>query len=159
MAIERWDPFRDFLALQDEVGRLFERVYGSGQTERRPRLVAWTPVVDMADRGSEVVVKAELPGLEPDDVEILVEEDALTIKGERSFEQEHKEENYYRIERRYGSFERRLPLPANIKRDDVTAGFANGVLEVTLPKAEEAKPKHIKVKVESGPKAIKDKTA
>ncbi|MEW6189756.1 MAG: Hsp20/alpha crystallin family protein [Actinomycetota bacterium] len=145
MAIIRWDPFRDFLALQNEIGRLFERTFG---LEERPRLGRWVPAIDMYETDDKLVIKAELPGLKAEDVEIHVDEDSLTIKGERKFSEEVKEENYYRIERRYGAFERVIPLPTKIKTTDVGATFKDGVLEVTLPKIEVARPKRVKVKVQ-----------
>jgi len=150
MAIVRWDPFKDFLSVHDRINRLFEDVWGE-EKEGLPSLLrrrGWAPALDMYETDKEVVVKAELPGLKTKDVDISVDEDRLTIKGERKFEEEVKEENFYRLERRYGSFERVIPLPTGVKKDAIKAAYKNGILEIHLPKAEEVKPKRIKVKVE-----------
>ena len=150
MAIVRWDPFKDFLSLHDRINRLFEDVWG-GERGKLPSLLGermWSPALDMYETDKDVVVKAELPGLKAKDVDISVDGDMLTIKGDRKFEEEVKEENFYRLERRYGSFERVIPLPADVKKDAIKASYKNGILEVHLPKEEEAKPKRLKVKVE-----------
>lgn len=145
MAIVRWDPFKDFLSLQEDLSKMFERRFGRGP---HWGVSLWAPAIDVYEKGSNVVVKAELPGIKPEEIDVLAEEDRLTIKGERKLEEETKEEDYYRLERRYGSFERTLPLPTAVKTDKIKAKFKDGVLEVTLPKTEEAKPKEVKVKVE-----------
>ncbi|RJQ55579.1 MAG: Hsp20/alpha crystallin family protein [Actinobacteria bacterium] len=159
MAIDRWDPFRDFLTMQDEVGRMFERLYGSGRSQSGSRLSTWAPPIDVIEKDGEVLVRAELPGLDPEDVEVLVHDGTLVIKGERRFEDELDEEDFYRIERRYGSFERDVRLPIEIKQDEVAATFKNGVLEVVLPKAETAKPKQVKVSVRPETKAVEAKSS
>lgn len=148
MAIVRWDPFRDFLNLQNEVGRVFERTFGAGGAERVRTGLAWSPAVDAYETDTEIVVKAELPEVDAEDVDITVTDDALVIKGERKFSEEVEEDNYYRLERRYGTFQRSIPIPAAIRRDEIAAAYRNGVLEITLPKSEATKPKQIKVKVE-----------
>lgn len=147
MAIVRWDPFRDFLSLQNEVGRMFEKTFGLGEAGREVGL-AWTPAVDAYETGDKIVVKAEIPEVDAKDVDITLTDDALVIRGERKFSEEVKEEDYYRLERRYGTFQRSIPIPIAVKREEVSATYRNGVLEITLPKSEEAKPKEIKVKVE-----------
>lgn len=148
MAIVRWDPFRDFLSLQNEVGRMFEKTFGLGGVGQRQAGMAWTPAVDAYETNDKIVIKAELPEVEAKDVDITLTDDSLVIEGERKFSEEVKEEDYYRLERRYGTFQRSIPIPIAIKRDEVSAGYHNGVLEITLPKSEEAKPKEVKVKVE-----------
>lgn len=146
MTIIRWDPFRDFVAMHNDVGRLFDRTFGSdnGRTER-----VWAPAVDVYETRDEVVVKTELPGVKPEEVNVTLHEGTLHIKGERKFREEVKEENFYRLERRYGTFERTIPLPADIQEDKVAAAYKDGVLEITLPKAEAAKPKQIDIKIEA----------
>lgn len=146
MAIVRWDPFRDFLSLQNEVGKMFERSFGLGGTKRSG--LAWTPAIDAYETKDNIVIKAELPEVEARDVDITLADDTLVIKGERKFSEEVNEEDCYRLERRYGSFQRSIPLPANVKRDEVNATYHDGVLEINLPKSEETRPKEIKVKVE-----------
>ncbi len=147
MAIIKWDPWRDLLSLPDELGRFFGRT--SGEWERFARGV-WSPAVDMYESDKEIVVKAELPGLTAKDIDITVDEDMLTIKGERKFFKEAKEENYYRLERRYGTFERAVPLPASIQKNKAKATFKEGVLEIRMPTAKEVETKRVKVAVESG---------
>ncbi len=150
MAIVRWDPLRDLVALQDRMNRLFEdslaRTRGRGGEEG---LVtgAWTPPVDIYETDDAIVLKAELPGIDRKDIQLEVRDGVLTLKGERRFEKEVKEENYHRIERAYGSFARSFTLPNTVQPDKVRARFKDGVLEVTLPKAEESRPRQIKVEV------------
>lgn len=145
MAIVRWDPFRDFLTIQDEITKTFERFFGEGKAGTG--LAKWAPLIDVFERDNEVVVRAEVPGLEAKDVEVNIDEEGLTIQGERKFEEEVKEENFYRLERRYGSFHRFVPFPVEVKPDKAKATFKNGVLEVVVPKAEPKK-KPIRLKVE-----------
>ena len=139
MAIIRWDPFREMTSLQSQVNRLADSLW-SGRQE------SWVPAVDVFDTDDAVVLKAELPGMKVDDIQIEVDDNVLTIKGERSFEEKVDEERYYRVERRYGSFQRSLALPQGVKPDDIQATYEDGVLEVTVPKAEAEKPKRIEVK-------------
>jgi len=146
MAIVRWDPFRDFLSLQNEVGKMFERSFGLSGS-KQPGL-AWAPAIDAYETKDNIVIKAELPEVEAGDVDITLNDDALVIKGERKFSEEVNEEDCYRLERRYGSFQRSIPIPTDVKRDEVNAVYHDGVLEINLPKSEEARPKEIKVPVE-----------
>ncbi|MDX9803203.1 MAG: Hsp20/alpha crystallin family protein [Dehalococcoidales bacterium] len=140
----RWEPFRDMMTLRQAMDRLFEdsfvRPAGFGGVSM-PEVA-----LDMKETDADVVVKAELPGVKPEDVDVSVSEGILTIKGENREEQEEKEANYYRRELRYGSFSRSISLPAAVNADKAEAVFENGVLTLTLPKAEEARPKQIKVK-------------
>ncbi len=145
MAIVRWDPFRDFLTIQDELTKTFERFFGEGKG--KVGVANWAPLIDLFEKDDKVVVRAEVPGLEAKDVEVQIDEEGLTIQGERKFEEEVKEENFYRLERRYGSFHRFVPFPVEVKPDKARATFKNGVLEVTVPKAEPKK-KAIKLKIE-----------
>jgi HSP20 family protein len=146
----RWDPFRDLASLQDRVERLFEESFRSLRgTQREEGLegTAWVPAVDILEKENEIVLRADLPGLDPKEVEIQVQDGTLTLRGERKFESDVKEDNYRRVERVYGSFVRSFTLPQTVDPEKVAAEYKNGVLEVTLPKRPEAKPKQIKVAV------------
>ncbi len=149
MSLIRWRPTRDLLSIRDEVNRLFDNFF-TGLPERRRGLLEgeWAPSVDVAETDNEVVVTAELPGVEQDNVDITITDDVLTLKGEKKEEKEVKEKNYHRIERSYGSFQRSISLPAGVQADKAKATYKDGVLHITVPKAEEAKPKQIKINVE-----------
>ena len=142
MSIIRWRPTRDLLSIRDEVNRLFDNFF-TGVPERRRGLLEgeWAPSVDVAETENDVVVTAELPGVEQDDVDITITDDVLTLKGEKKEEKEVKEKNYHR-------FQRSISLPAGVQADKAKAIYKDGVLHITLPKAEEAKPKQIKIDVE-----------
>ncbi len=146
MAIVRWDPFKDFLTIQEDLHKMFDRFLGG--IERKPFETVWAPAIDVFEEDKELVIQAELPGLDAKDVDVTVEEDSLTLKGERKFEKEVKEDKYYRLERRYGSFQRTIPFPVEVKADQAKAQFKDGVLRITIPKVEERKAKKIKVEVE-----------
>jgi len=143
MAIVRWDPFRELTALQSEVNRLFSRV-GSGDVAERQ---SWTPSIDVIETDDSIKLKAELAGMDPKDISIEVQDNVLTVSGERRFQEEVKEDKYYRIERRYGSFSRSLALPQTLNENGIEAKYENGLLEVVVPKAEVAKPKKIAVAI------------
>ena len=144
----RWEPFRDFVALRDRMDRLFGEVGGrSWPTEEGLTTGIWNPPVDVYETADSIVLKADLPEVSKDDVDISVEGNVLTIRGERQREDEVKEKDFYRRERSYGAFTRSFTLPGTVDADKIEAGFAGGVLTVTLPKREESKPKQIKVKV------------
>jgi HSP20 family protein len=147
MAIVRWEPFRDVLASQREFDRLFREAFSPAINEGELSTRTWAPPVDIYENGDNLVLKAELPGINPDEVEIRVENNTLYLKGERKFEKEVKEQNYHRIERSYGTFTRTFSLPNSIDADKVAANFKDGVLVLTMPKKEEAKPKTIKVNI------------
>jgi HSP20 family protein len=136
----RWDPFREVTSLRDEVNRLFSRTLGDSQSGS-----VWSPPVDVFDNKDEIVLKAELPGLGPDDIDIEVDDNVLTIKGERKFEEKVEEGRFYRLERAYGSFSRSLTLPQGVKADQISADFEGGVLQVRVPKADEVRPRKIAV--------------
>jgi HSP20 family protein len=148
MSITRWEPFRDLVTTQDRFNQLFNdtfaRAFGD-EKEVAPR--AWIPAVDIYETSDGLVLKAELPGVNPDDVEIRVEDNTLYLKGERKFAKEVKEENLHRIERSYGTFTRSFVLPSTIDSDKVKAEYANGVLTLTMSKREEAKPRTIRIDV------------
>ncbi|MCJ7503517.1 MAG: Hsp20/alpha crystallin family protein [Acidobacteriia bacterium] len=149
MAIVRWQPFRDLLATEREFDRLFREAFSPpfGQREGELSTRAWAPAVDIFETENSIVLKAELPGVDPKDVEVRVEDNTLYLKGERKFENETKEENYHRIERSYGSFARSFALPNSMDAEKVAAEYQDGLLTLTLPKREEAKPKTIKINV------------
>jgi len=147
MAIVRWEPLRDLLASQREFDRLFRGAFSPALSEGELSTRTWAPPVDIYENGDSLVLKAELPGINPDEVEIRVEDNTLYLKGERKFEKEVKEQNYHRVERSYGTFTRTFSLPNSIDADKVTANYQDGVLTLTMPKKEEAKPKTIKINV------------
>jgi HSP20 family protein len=148
MAIVRFEPFCGPSAAQNQFERFlreaFSPVSGEGEVSTR----TWAPPVDIYENGDNLVLKAELPGVNPDDVEIRVEDNTLYLKGERKFEKEVKEQNYHRVERSYGSFTRSFSLPNSVDADKVAANYKDGVLTLTMPKKEEAKPKTIKINVD-----------
>lgn len=149
MAIVRWlDPFRDLSSIQERMNQIFEDALARSRgREEGLRTGMWTPAVDIYENSDFVVVKAELPGVEKDRISVEVKDGILSLRGERKFEKEVKEESYHRIERSYGSFQRSFSLPVSVDQDQVTARFEDGILEVKLPKKEKAKPKQIQVDV------------
>jgi HSP20 family protein len=146
MAIVRWDPFRELTALQGEVNRMLRRFGDGGEVSRE----SWMPSLDVIETKDAIELKAELAGMNPEDIHLEVEENVLTLRGERRFEEKVEEDKYYRIERRYGSFSRSIGLPQNVNTEAIQANYENGVLQVTIPKVEEAKPKKITVGVTQG---------
>jgi HSP20 family protein len=142
----RWDPFRELNSIQDELNRLFGRTFGGAEPTRAPMAGAWAPALDVYETDASFVAKLELPGIDPEAVDVSVEDNVLTITGKRDFSNEVKEESYHRIERRYGSFSRSITLPATADTEKVEASFDKGVLTVEVPKVERAKPKKIAVK-------------
>jgi HSP20 family protein len=143
--IARWEPFHRATSLQDQVNRLFSNVLERGSEESS--LTAWAPSVDIYETEHELVVKADLPEVDPKDLDIRVENNILTIRGERKFEKKVNEENYLRVERSYGSFARSFTLANTVNSEAIKADYQNGVLTLSIPKREEAKPKQIKVNV------------
>ena len=137
MAIVRWEPFRDMIALEGRLNRLFQQGLG-------PQ--AWAPPVDIYETEKEIVLKADLPEVKPEDVDIRMENNTLTLRGERRLEKDVKDESYHRVERQYGSFSRTFALPGTVDADKIDARYENGVLRVVLPKREEARPKQIRIK-------------
>ena len=146
MSITRWDPFQNLATLQDQVNRLFE-VPLAGRNAESSDLTAWAPAVDIYETENELVIKADLPDVNEKDLDIRVENNMLTIRGERKFEQKVKEDNYLRIERTYGSFSRSFSLPNTVNTETIKAEYKNGVLTVQLPKRAESKPRQVKVNV------------
>jgi len=138
MTLVRWDPFHDLLNLQQRWNRR--------ATESENSYGAWAPLVDIFDRDDDLVISAELPGVAKEDIDVQVEDNTLTLRGERKRETEHKDGETYRMERVYGKFVRSFKLPKTVDAKRIAASFKNGVLEISLPKAEETKPKKIDVK-------------
>ncbi len=155
--ITRWDPFRELGTLQDRMNRLFQDLSpstrGTGGTGDEFLTSGWVPPVDIYEDEHNIVLKLEVPGIEEKDLDIRVQNNTLTVRGERKFEKEEKEENFHRIERSYGQFARSFTLPNTVDSDSVHADYSNGVLTLKLAKRAEAKPKQIKVNV-GGQKTI-----
>jgi len=149
--LTRFDPFRDLATLQDRFDRLFRESLEGLRPWSRETLqgTSWSPAVDIVETENDIVLRADLPGIDPRDVDIQVENGTLTLKGERKFESDVKEDDYRRVERVYGSFLRSFALPSTVDADKVEAEYRNGVLELKLPKRPEAKPKQIKVAVKA----------
>jgi HSP20 family protein len=152
MAIVRWEPFRDLAGLQERMNRLFEdslrpRGTGTGQDDDWALGGSWAPPVDIYEQEGNIVLKAEIPGIDPKDVELRVENNVLTVKGHRKLEEEIKRDDYHRIERAYGVFTRSFTLPTTVDAEKIKADYKDGLLKVVLPKREEAKPKQISITV------------
>ena len=150
MSIVRYDPFRDLRSLQDEVNRLFStnltRAYGEEGIARG----AWNPSVDIYENKDQIVLEAELPGMKREDFDLSIENNVITLRGERRFEKKDESDNYHRVERAYGSFTRSFTLPQTVQPESVAAEYRNGVLRVTMPKREEVKARRIEIAGESG---------
>ena len=149
-----WKPFRDLEPFSDfdRMRREMDRVWDSffeGTVERRAKEESvWLPSVDVSETKNDLVVKAELPGMDPKDIDITLSDSHLMIKGQKKHEKEEKDEDYHFVERSYGSFVRAVHLPKEVKHDKINASYKNGVLKIVLPKSEEAKTKEVKIKVE-----------
>ena len=154
--LTRWDPVRELYSLQNRMNRLFEEQYGGGREDSLTTAGAFVPPVDIYEDEHSIQLKLEVPGIDEKDLDIKVENNTLTISGERKFEKEEKEENFRRVERRYGSFTRSFTLPNTVNTEDINASYESGVLNIRLAKRAEAKPKQIKVTVGS-PKPIEGK--
>jgi HSP20 family protein len=140
MSLIKWDPFREFNTLNDRAVNFLSKSWGDPLST-----TAWNPAVDIFESDNEIVIKAELPGVNAKDIEVSFENNVLILKGERRFEKETKEENYHRVERAYGNFSRAFSVPFPVNGDNATAEYKDGVLKVVLPKKEEIKPKPIKI--------------
>ncbi len=150
MALTRWDPFRDVLTLQNRLNSLFQEYPRSGGENEAPLVAAgFAPPVDIYEDAQKVVLKLEIPGIRKEDLDIRVENHNLTVRGERRFESDEKEENFHRVERRYGSFYRAFSLPSSVDTAGIKAEYDAGILRLELNKREEAKPKQIQVTVGS----------
>ncbi|MEO8435321.1 MAG: Hsp20/alpha crystallin family protein [Pyrinomonadaceae bacterium] len=149
MGIVRYDPFRDLRSLQDEVNRLFTSNLTRSFDDEGIARGAWSPNVDIYENKDHIVLEAELPGMNREDFDLSVENNVITLSGERHFEKKDDNDNYHRVERAYGSFTRSFTLPQTVSAEGANAEYRNGVLRVTLPKREEAKARCIEVKGES----------
>ena len=147
--LTRWEPFREFTTLQDRVNRLFRESYGPEGREEALTTTNFAPPVDVYEDEHNVTLKIEVPGIDEKDIDVRIENNTLTVHGERKFEKEEKEENFRRVERQYGSFTRTFTLPTTVDAEKVQAHYDKGILKVALPKKAEAKPKQIKVNVGS----------
>jgi len=149
--LTRWDPFRELSALQDRMSRLFQdSAFGPPSVRGGEESLvsgAFVPPVDVYEDDHNIALKMEVPGIDQKDIDIRVENNVLTVRGERKFEKEEKEENFQRVERRYGAFARSFTLPNTVDTENVNADYENGVLKITLAKKAEAKPKQIKVNI------------
>ena len=146
--LTRWDPFREFNTLQDRMNRLFRDSFSEGREEGLTT-TGFAPAVDVYEDEHNVILKIEVPGIEEKDIDVRVENNTLTVHGERKFEKEEKEENYRRVERQYGSFTRSFTLPNTVETENVSANYDKGLLKIKLSKKAEAKPKQIKVNIGS----------
>ena len=155
--ISRLDPFREFVTIQDRMNRLFRDSYGNNEgREESLSNTSFAPPVDVYEDEHHVTLKIEVPGIEEKDIEVRIENNTMTVHGERKFEKEEKEENYRRVERQYGSFTRTFSLPQTVDQENVQADYDKGVLKIKLSKKAEAKPKQIKVNV-GGQKTLEGK--
>lgn len=146
MALVRWEPARELDSLQSDMNRLFDSFFGRREAGRAANGTGrWVPAMDLVETDDHLVLRADLPGLEREDVEIEAKDGVLTVSGERKAEHEEKSEGYHRVERSFGRFSRSLGLPRDVQPDDVKASFENGVLEVKVPKPEERKPTRIEI--------------
>jgi HSP20 family protein len=161
MSITRYDPFRDLKTLQDEVNRLFSTNFSGSYANEGIARGAWTPNVDIFENKDEIVLEAELPGMSREDFELTIENNVLTLRGERRFEKKDEADNYHRVERAYGAFSRSFTLPQMVSAENATAEYKNGVLRVVLHKREEVKARRIEIKGEgvgaAAPKSIEAK--
>jgi HSP20 family protein len=154
----RWDPFQDLRDAQEEMAQMAQMaqmsprlahalgLHGQPQGSGRAETTAWAPALDISERKDAYLVTVELPGVEADDLDITLEDGLLTIQGERQFTSESSEQQFHRVERRYGAFRRSITLPAQVQAEQIEASFDNGVLQIVVPKMEEAKPKRIQVR-------------
>ncbi len=145
MAIQRWDPFRELSSLKSQMDKIFETILGEGEDIKSG---SWVPPVDIYETENEIVIKAEVPGVAQEDIEIKIEDDTLIIRGEKKYAQDVERERYHRAERVYGKFQRSFILPKTVERDKIKATLKHGVLTIVLPKKEEVKPKEISIQVE-----------
>ena len=148
MYLKKWDPFRDLISIQERMNQLFDETFSSRKEGIEEFSKGnWSPPVDIYETGSNVVLKAEIPGMSQEDIEIKIEDNTLILKGERKLEKASHEETYYRVERSYGTFMRSFTLPNSVDQDQVSATYDSGIFKIVMPKKDEDKPKSIKVEV------------
>jgi HSP20 family protein len=157
MAITRWDPFQELNLITDRMNRLFQDSFGSVNRDEALTTSTFVPPVDIYEDEHNITLKIEVPGIDQKDIDVRLENNTLTVRGERKFEKEEKEENFHRVERRYGSFFRAFTLPNTVDTENVSADYDNGVLNIKLAKKAEAKPKQIKVSAGQGQKTLESK--
>jgi HSP20 family protein len=146
-SVDRWEPFRNLVDIQGEVNRLFDSVAGRPMAGAPAAGRSWMPAVDMHETKDDLVLRVEVPGVREKDVAVSITGDLLTIRGERRWEDESKDQKFLHVERVYGQFERMIQLPMAVQTDKVKASYRDGVLEIKLPKAEELKPREIKIEI------------
>src|ERR1700733_6676455 len=156
--LTRWEPFREFSTLQDRINRVFRESYSEAGRDESLATSTFVPPVDVYEDEHNVTLKIEVPGIEEKDIDVRIENNTLTVHGERKFEKEEKEENFRRVERQYGSFTRTFTLPPTVDPEKVTATYDKGILKISLAKKAEAKPKQIKVNVGSEKPVSSEKT-
>ncbi|MCW3037627.1 MAG: heat shock protein Hsp20 family [Actinobacteria bacterium] len=149
MAVRRWDPFRDLLGIQNEMNRLFGRTYGPGESAEAETQGSWVPPLDVYETQDRYIITAELAGMTTGDVDITVEDNVLTLRGERTFYGDVPEESFHRIERRFGPFQRRVALPQGADTAHIDASMADGLLTIEVAKVAKAQP--VRVEVKAGP--------
>lgn len=157
MALIRWEPVRELQTVQNEMNRLFNTFFDSPTPSNgggHPSVRRWIPAMDVVETDDHFVLRADLPGMSEGDVNIELEDNVLTISGQRKAEHEHKGEGYYRVERSSGSFSRSLTLPEGVDAEGIQASFENGVLEVRIPKPEQPKPRKVQISLGNSPKTI-----
>jgi HSP20 family protein len=162
MNIVKYDPFRELNAFQNELNRLFTGAFPRGLNQEEMTHGAWNPSVDIYESKDQLVLEAELPGMKREDVEVSIENNIITLRGERKFEKQEESDNYHRVERSYGSFTRSFTLPNTVTAEGAAADFSNGVLRISLPKREEIKARKIEItgeKAETKAVETKNKTA
>jgi HSP20 family protein len=155
MAIVRWEPFRELAALQNEMGRWMSQLSGGTLQPGNGQSSTWLPAVDVWETENELVLSVDLPGVPEDKIAVELDDNVLTVSGERKRTHEHSSDRFYRYERRFGSFSRSITLPAGVAESDVSANYRDGVLEIRVPKPEEQKPKRIAI---GSPDAIEGKS-
>ena len=147
MALVKYNPLRELRSMQEQMNRLLNPSWNHEMAGEDIKEGLWQPAVDIYETAESIVIKAELPDVDQKDIEVRIEDNTLTLKGERKHEGEVRKENYHRIERYFGAFQRSFSLPATIQQDNVSATCDRGVLTITLPKREETKPKQIKIEI------------
>ena len=149
MALVRWEPVRELTSLQDEMNRLFNTFFDTPRTggSNAATVRRWVPAMDLVETDDHFILRADLPGLSEEDVTIELEDNVLTVSGERNAEHEDKGEGFYRVERSFGSFRRSMTLPEGVDPETVTAQFDKGVLEIRIPKPQERKPRRVSIQV------------
>jgi HSP20 family protein len=158
MSVTRWDPFGDLLSLQDEMNQLFGRAFGQQPGLDRGGQRLWAPALDIAERPDAYLVTVEVPGVRPEDLDITLEGGVLTVQGERRFRDESQDQQWHRVERRYGAFRRSVTLPSQAQADNIEASFEDGLLHITVPKTEAAMPKRIEVRAKGGRKQVEGRS-